>query len=267
MSAPLALKTPPGVLGEIVARTQHDVALREAKTPLDALQAGLKSDCRGFARALQAPGIGLIAEFKPRSPSRGELRPGAIPEGIAAIYKPFASAISVLCDGPYFGGSHRALGRVRGVVDCPVLCKDFIVSRYQVVEARAHGADAVLLMASLLPKESLGTLLALTHALGMDALVEVHDQQELGEAVESGAKVIGVNSRDLHTLKIDTERARGLLAQVPTSKVRVAESGLNHRPQVEALEGLADAALIGSALMSAPDPAAKIRQLGWTPCL
>ena len=154
------------------------------------------------------------------------------------------------------------MAEVRSRVQQPVLCKDFVVAPYQIVEARAWGADAVLLMCSVLPPDSLRALLSLTHALGMVALVETHDEVEIAEAVAADARIIGVNARDLRSLTIDLARGQQLLATVPADRVRIAESGLSSRVEVDAVRGIADACLIGSRLMAAPDPGAAIVALG-----
>ncbi|MCO4764487.1 MAG: indole-3-glycerol-phosphate synthase [Myxococcales bacterium] len=260
----LPLRDPPGVVGRICARKVQEVRARAQRSPVAALyqQSAAQQPPRGFAAALRGSKLGLIAEMKPRSPSRGAIRPGVTPGDIADWYGPHAAAISVLCDGEDFGGSHSLMAEVRARVSQPVLCKDFFVAPYQVIEARAWGADAVLLMCSVLQPDSLRTMLALTHALGMDALVETHDEAEIAEAVESGAAVIGVNARDLRTLDIDLARGRRLLQTVPADRVRVAESGLSGPDDVNAVRGIADACLIGSRLMAAPDPAAAIVELG-----
>ncbi len=262
----IRLKEPPGVLGAIVARTLEDLPARQSRS-LSA-RAG---EVRDFAAALSGPSESrgapaLIAEFKPRSPSRGDIRPGASVEDLAALYAPYASAMSVLTDAPYFGGGLDLIARARAHTPVPVLRKDFIVTRFQVEEAHAIGADALLLMASLLTPASLTELLDLTRSLGLEALVEVHDEAELGEALEAGALVVGVNSRDLKTLKIDLPRAHGLLSLVPSDRVVVAESGLSSRADLDALPANVHAVLIGTAFMSAPDPAAAIRAMGFCAC-
>lgn len=258
----MRLREPPGVLGEIVARTVADVADRRATISLRRLETMIQGSTRGFTEALQAPGLSLIAEFKPRSPSRGEIRPGASPERIAEAYRPHAAAVSVLVDRPYFGGGYELLARMRSAVACPVLAKGFFVTPYQVIEARARGADAILLMVNLLPPAGLARMRSLATELGLGVLVEAHDAHELAEAVDSGAPVVGVNSRDLRTLKIDLDRCHELLAAVPRDRVRVAESGLHTAADIDAVRPLADAVLIGTALMGAPEPAAAIRDLG-----
>ena len=258
-----------GVVHAIAARTRADVEQRRAAAPEPDLRARIADApaVRDFAAALRAPGLRLIAEFKPRSPSRGAIRPGATPEAVARHYQPYAAAVSVLTDGPHFGGSHALLARMREAMHAPILNKDFIQTEYQVLEARAAGADALLLMASLLDDAGLRRLLEATRALGMEALVEVHDRPELDRVLRTDAKVVGVNARDLRTLAIDPSAAAALLADVPADRVAVAESGVTTRADADALRaGRADAVLIGSALMAAPDPSDAIRALGFVRC-
>jgi len=261
------------VLGRIADRTSADVADRRARVSVGELERATDDAPRDFRAALLGPTgrseaghTSLIAEFKPRSPSRGEIRPGASPETIAAAYQPYAAAISVLCDRPFFGGGHDLLARVRRVTTRPVLCKDFILDPYQVIEAWAYGADAVLLMVSLLEPEALSTLLELSRTLGMAALVETHDAHEVAVAMDVGADIIGVNSRDLRTLEIDLSIIPDLCAAVGEGCVKVAESGLLTAADVDFVRPHVDAALIGSALMAAPDPAAQIHALGFGRC-
>ena len=256
----------PEVLGRIVTRTRRDVRERERRTPLARLEARLGRSTRDLHGSLATPGLSLIAEFKPRSPSRGELRPGADPAAVARAYRPYAAAISVLCDAPFFGGSHEALAEVRRISGRPVLCKDFVVTPYQVVEARAWGADGILLMASLLPRDELAKLRVLAAELGMAALVEVHDEAELDAALWADARIVGINSRDLRTLDVDLARIEALADRIPDGIVRVGESGVHACGDVTRLRGRVDALLIGTELMIAEDPAARIEALGWSPC-
>lgn len=278
---PVALREPPGVLARIVARKLSDLAdelanersaappaATTAPPPVRDLLAGLR------ARA----SLALIAEVKPRAPSmrpiaRAEVGAATDPQGSGvgldarvAAYSRHASAISVLCDQPFFGGSLALLAEVRKRTSLPVICKDFIVTPSQIESARAHGADAVLLIAALLPPASLARLLGVAHDLGMRALVETHTTDEVREAVDVGAQIIGVNARDLRTLQVDLCAARDLLASIPDGCVRVAESGVATRKDVDSLRGVADAVLIGTALMRAPDPAARMAAWGWPPC-
>lgn len=249
-----AVRTPPGVLGDIVARTV--ASLPEApRRPLHLPR-------RDFVAALRSPGLSLIAEVKPKSPSAGTLRADFDPDVLCAAYAPHAAAISVLVDGPSFGGSFELLSRVKRRVPCPVLAKGFFVDESQVAAAAAAGADAVLLMAALLPPDRLAELLSFADGLGLAALAEAHDETELGEILSTTAPVVGVNARDLATLEIDLRRGRRLLSTVPGHRVRVAESGLHTRADVDAVRGSADAVLIGTALVRAADPTAAIRALG-----
>ena len=185
---------------------------------------------RSLAAALKAPPFSAIAEIKRSSPSQGPIRPGADPIEIASDYRDSgASALSILTDAPHFGGHIDDLKAVRGSVELPLLRKDFLVHPIQVHEARAAGADAVLLIVAMLSIEQLKTLASEASNLGMDTLVEVHTADELEVALEIEAPIIGVNSRDLKTMEIDLSRAETLLSTIPSHVVRVAESGI-HTP-------------------------------------
>lgn len=254
-----------GVLERIVATKRRDLTARISATPLAVLQAQATDSDRSFEAALAAEGFSLIAEIKHKSPSRGVIRADFDPATIAAIYDRHAAAISVLVDEPYFGGKLAYLGLARAASRLPLLAKDFFVEPYQVWEARVHGADAILLMASVLEVEAIAELHALAHTLGMAALVEVHDGDEL-EAVlsKTEARIVGVNSRNLKTLEID-ERTIHALAPIARAagKIVVAESGVHDAAAVERLRPIADAALVGTSLMRADDIEAKLGALGW----
>lgn len=251
------------VLEEIVARTRTDLAIRRSRVGEPELRERVVSSERSFVDALRRPGLGLIAEFKRRSPSRGDIRPGASVQDVVSIYDRYASAVSVLCDEPYFGGGPEVLEEARGVTDVPLLYKGFVVSPYQVFEARSVGADAVLLMASVLDDATLVDCLAVAHELRMDGLVEAHDDEELDRALSIGARVVGVNSRDLHSLTIDRAAMVRRLERIPPGVCRVAESGVSSAAHVDELRDVADAVLIGTGLMSAVDIAARIEAWGW----
>lgn len=263
----------PSILAGIVERTRADLEERRNKVPVRELESGIEPTARDFAGSLARSSrsgahgrrsrLGLIAEFKPRSPSRGPIRPGARPEDIIPIYDRYAAAISVLCDAPHFGGGYPLLAAARELTDRPILAKDFVVDVYQIAEARRAGADAVLLMMSVLGDTDARRLLDYARALGMEPLVETHDARELERALALDARVIGVNSRDLRTLTMDTDAMVELLEQVPESRVRVAESGVERSADTARLVGLADAALVGSTLMAAPDIESKLEELGW----
>lgn len=215
-----------------------------------------------FRAALQQPSVGVIAEVKRRSPSAGAIREDLDPEERAALYAGHgAAAISVLTDGPYFGGSVEDLRTVARHSSIPVLRKDFILDEVQILEARAAGAAAVLLIVRALDAR-LQPLLRYAAGLGLDALVEVHTARELDLALEAGGSIIGVNSRDLDTFKIDLEAAWKILALVPAQCVAVAESGMARAADVQraAVAG-ADAVLIGTALSAAASPGELLRDL------
>jgi indole-3-glycerol phosphate synthase len=245
------------VLDEIVAGVREDLAVREAQTPLAELKAKAL-DARpalDALAALRAPGVGVIAEVKRRSPSKGDLAAIPDPAELAAQYAAGgARVISVLTERRRFGGSQADLDAVRAVVDVPVLCKDFVVSSYQVHEARAHGADVVLLIVAALEQNALVGLLERVESLGMTALVEVHTEAEADRALEAGASVIGVNARDLTTLQVDRSTFEKIAPGLPSGVVKVAESGVRgpHDLIGYAAAG-ADAVLVGEGLVTAGD--------------
>ena len=252
-----------GVLGEIVARKRVDVAVRLDGISIDELRSRARPTRRSLREALARPGARFIMEVKRVSPSEGTLRAGADPAMLARAYRGAADAISVLTDGPYFGGSFEDVAAVRAAFPGPILCKDFIVDPRQVPEARSHGADAVLVMLSVLDDADARAVIDEARRLAMDVLVEAHDEEEVRRAVALGAPIIGINNRDLKTLKVDlavTERLAGL---VPADRLVVAESGISSRADVERLSAHADAFLVGSALMRADHPAEAARALAF----
>lgn len=217
---------------------------------------------RDFLGALRAPGLRVIAELKRRSPTAGPIRPGAGPELAAELEAAGAAAISVLTERAHFGGGFGLLRRVRRRCALPLLCKDFVLSPLQVRLARACGADAVLLIVRALGPETLGRLLEETWSLGMRALVEVHDEGELEVALGAGARIIGINNRDLATFRVDPEVTLRLAPRVPADRVVVSESGLRGPEHLRRLAAAGVRAfLIGEALMRAPSPAEALRSL------
>jgi indole-3-glycerol phosphate synthase len=218
---------------------------------------------RPFAAALAAPGLSLIAEHKRRSPSAGVIREGARLEDVVGAYeRAGAAALSVLTEEEGFGGSLGDLAVARGASSLPILRKDFIVDEYQVLEALVGGADAILLIVAALDPEVLARLYARARELGLGVLVEVHDRAELEIAAALGARVIGINNRDLATLSVDVERTFELLDGIPADTLVVAESGFRTRAELERLAGAGvDAVLVGEALMRAPDVEAACREL------
>ena len=269
------------LLGTIVAATRRIVAVREEREPLATLRArvigradaskspvspGGALDARGgrFLAALaRRDRINVIAECKRRSPSRGVLRADYEPAAIARSYaEAGAAAVSVLTEPTFFDGALEHLTAVRAAVAVPVLRKDFIVSEYQVVEAKAAGADAVLLIVAALSPAQLRSLAGCAAEWGMDALVEVHNAEELSAALDSGAQVIGVNNRNLRTLEVDVKASEDLIAVMPRNVVAVSESGLRTPDDLARLRQLGYRAfLIGERLMAVADPGQALREL------
>ena len=255
------------LLRSIVAATERIVAVRREREPLATLErrAGAASP-RGplFESELGKAGrVNVIAECKRRSPSRGVLAADYDPVTIARHYQSGgAAAISVLTEPTFFDGSLAHLAAVRGAVDIPLLRKDFIVDEYQLFEARAAGADAILLIVAALEQEALRRLQHRAWQLGLAALVEVHDESELARAIDSGARLIGVNNRNLRTLKVDVEASYRLAPRIPAQAVGVSESGLQSRADLEKLAAAGYRAfLIGERFMTDSDPASAIQGL------
>ncbi|MDT9597387.1 bifunctional indole-3-glycerol-phosphate synthase TrpC/phosphoribosylanthranilate isomerase TrpF [Sphingosinicella rhizophila] len=254
---------PEGILGEIVTRKRSDVATRLDGTSLDGLRAMAAPTMRSLRAALARNGARFVMEVKRASPSAGALRDGADPVAIARAYRGAADAISVLTDTPYFGGSFADLRAVRAEFDGPLLAKDFMIDLRQVAEARIAGADAILVMLSVLNDAEAAAMVAEAKTLGMDALVEAHSEEEVRRAVALGAEMIGINNRDLKTLKVDLATTEKLASLVPADRLLVAESGIESRADVERLAPHADAFLVGSSLMKAEDPALAARALAF----
>jgi indole-3-glycerol phosphate synthase/phosphoribosylanthranilate isomerase len=258
---------PAGALAEIVDATRAEVAARRARESAAALERRASEAVpRGykFLAALRRPGrANVIAECKRRSPSRGELRRDYDAAALAVEYeRGGAVAISVLTEPHYFGGSLDDLAAVRRAVQAPVLRKDFIVDEYQLFEARAAGADAVLLIVAALGAGRLHALHELALDVGLAALVEVHGEGELGDALEAGARLIGVNNRDLRTLAVDVETSMRLAAMIPPDVIAVSESGVARRADVRRLAGAGYRAfLVGEHLVTDADPARAVAEL------
>ena len=252
-------------LEDLVGATRDSLERRKRERPLADLEreAGVQREAQPFAEALSRPGTSLIAEHKRRSPSAGAIREGAQCADLVQAYeRGGAAAVSVLTEEAHFGGSLADLDEARSATWLPILRKDFTVDAYQVYEARAAGADAVLLVVGSLETEQLASLANLAWDLDLDALVEIHDEEELERALEIDADIIGINNRDLEDFSVDIERTFDLIADVPAGKVVVSESGITDRHQIEELEQVGvDAVLIGEFLMRAPDPEAAVREL------
>ena len=247
------------VLDEILRHKRKEVAKRRAVLP----HPGVRAEAiRDFAAALRRSGVAIIAEFKRSSPSRGVISDRLSPAEAAAAYeRGGAAALSVLTDERYFGGSLQDLRDARAACSLPVLRKDFIIDEWQLQESAAAGADAVLLICAALG-DDLETMAAAARDLGLATLVEAHDAVEVGRAIAAGATVIGVNNRDLTTFKVDLDTTRHLRPLIPPDRIVVSESGVSTAEDMRALAALGvHAALVGEALMTAPDPAAKTREL------
>jgi indole-3-glycerol phosphate synthase len=272
----------PSVLARILQSTRAELERRKQEVPGEQLREqigeverhaaagqsprdGASHDgaSRGFRAALTRPGIAVIAEFKRRSPSAGTLRDGAdLATLVTAYERGGASALSVLTEQPNFGGELADLTTARGLVGLPVLRKDFIVDEYQLLEARAAGADAVLLIVAALDDEALASLHSAAGELALDVLVEVHDREEVARALDVGAQLVGVNNRDLRDFSVDVGRTSRLREAIPNGIAVVSESGIASAEQLHVLEGEGvDAVLVGETLMRAENPEQALREL------
>jgi indole-3-glycerol phosphate synthase len=258
------------VLERILASTRVELRARREALPLEQLRERAAQAPRGnfererrFRGALSGPGIGVIAEFKRRSPSAGAIREAPdLRELVGAYERGGASAISVLTEGPHFAGSLEDLRAARAACDLPLLRKDFIVDPYQLYEALLAGADAVLLIVAALEQTELVALHTQARALDLDVLVEVHDRGELHRALELEGDLIGINNRDLRDFSVDVRRTFDLLAEIPEGVTVISESGICEPEQLRELQGRGvGAVLVGEALMRAPDPQVALQEL------
>ena len=249
-----------GVLGQILRAKREQVAARFAGVALDALRAKASPTRRSLSAAIARSGARFILEVKKASPSAGLIRAAADAATVARGYAGVADALSVLTDVDFFGGSIDDLATARREFDGPILAKDFFIDRRQVVEARIAGADAVLVMLSALDDERARTLMAEAKRLGMDSLVEVHDESEMRRALALGAQLIGINNRDLRDLSIDLSTTEHL-ARLAPGRLLVSESGIAGRADVERLAPHVDGFLVGTSLMRSADPAVAARSL------
>lgn len=253
------------VLDSIVDGVREDLAVREAMVDLAEIKrrSAAAPPPRDVMTALRAPGIGVIAEVKRRSPSKGELATIPDPAELSVAYaEGGARVISVLTEERRFGGSLADLAAVRARVDIPILRKDFVVTPYQVHEARAYGADLVLLIVAALEQNVLASLLDRVESLGMTALVEVHTEAEADRALQAGAKIIGVNARDLKTLSVDRDCFARIAPGLPSDVIRIAESGVRGTADLLAYAGAgADAVLVGEGLVTSGDPRSAVADL------
>jgi indole-3-glycerol phosphate synthase len=255
------VKAVPGILAQIVE--QKKLELRTRVRDLEGRAESSVAGRRDFARALTASKPAIIAEIKQASPSRGMLSSKYDPAWIARAYEAGGAAtLSVLTDAKYFQGSLAHLESARAAASLPVLRKDFTIDAYHVQEAAAHGADAILLIAAILTERELRDFRELAERYRMAALVEVHDEEELKASIASGARVIGVNNRNLHTFEVDLQVSLRLAEKIPDGVVKIAESGIHSRADIERLRAAGfQAFLVGEHLMKSTDPAAALRAL------
>jgi indole-3-glycerol phosphate synthase len=255
------------ILDRIVSQNLEALEHKKRRLPMAELQrlASEQPPALDLASALRGDGIKLIVEVKKASPSRGVIRPDFDPVEIARIYAGNgAAAISVLTETLHFQGSLDHLKDIRKALPdkLPLLRKDFIVDPYQIYESRAYGADSLLLIVAILETEKLRELLGISHELNMSCLVEVHNEAEVEIALKSQARIIGINNRDLNTFNVDLATTERLRPLIPPDRIVVSESGIKERTDIEKLSRLGiDAVLIGESLMSAPDIAARMREL------
>ncbi len=259
----------PSILAEIVARKRQEVSRRQARMPRHELeqQSHARSPARGFVEAINNKVISgrnaVIAEIKKASPSAGLIRPDFDPAGIAMQYQQGGAAcLSVLTDQHYFQGEDSYLQQARAACELPVLRKDFTVDHYQVVETSALGADAMLLIVAALSDVQLAEFASHANELGLDVLVEVHDEAELERALQLEQRLVGINNRDLHQFETDLATSEKLIKLMPEDRLVVAESGIHSRSDIDRLNNCGiNAFLIGEALMRQPDPGAALTAL------
>jgi indole-3-glycerol phosphate synthase len=254
-----------GALDDIIAGVREDLALRQASVTLDRLKERVQhiDPALDPMPVFKGPGVSVIAEVKRSSPSKGALAEITDPAALAGEYEAGgAAAISVLTEGRRFGGSLDDLVRVRLAVDIPVLRKDFIVTAYQLFEARAAGADLALLIVAALSDVELVCLIERAESIGLTPLVEVHTSEEISRAVSAGARVIGVNARNLQTLQVDPTTFARLAPQIPAGIIRIAESGVRGpRDVIDLARAGADVVLVGEALVTGRDPRSGVADL------
>ena len=260
----MMVRTTSGILTAIVQQKKEEVSeLRLQAAKLEVEAHSRKQPPRKFAEALKRNRPAIIAEIKKASPSKGLLQPDFHPAFLAHSYEEGGAAcLSVLTDHHYFQGSLHDLEAARAAANLPVLRKDFTIDRLQIFEAAAHGADAVLLIAAILEVEELTAFRELASRLGLAALVEVHDSEELAKAIDSGAEIIGVNNRNLETFEVSLDTSLRLSFQMSANVIRVSESGIATRADIELLGGAGfHAFLVGESLMKSRDPVASLKSL------
>ena len=254
------------ILNEIIANKKEELSETKRQVPFLDIKskASHAEPTRGFGKSLTGPGdIRLIAEVKKASPSKGVIRDEFDPVTIAKIYEESgASSLSVLTESRFFQGNLAYLGLIRKAVKLPLLRKDFIIDEYQIHEARAAGADAILLIAACLEKQQIEDYLAIAHQLGLDVLVESHTYKELDKSLHAGATLVGINNRDLTTFTVSLQTTLDLLKDIPDDRIVVSESGIRTRDDVAKLhQAGVDAVLVGESLMREKDIGKKVKEL------
>lgn len=253
------------ILDAIINHKKEEVSNRKKRAPLEEIKRGLTCSARSLKEGLKQNRTGFILELKRASPSRGTIRQDFTPAALAKIYEPYADGISVLADEKYFGGRLEYIQDVAETVNTPVMLKDFVVDPYQIYEARKYGANGILLMLSVLSNRDFSICMEATRLLGMDALVEVHDREELDRALDLGAEIIGINNRNLKDLSVDLKTTEELAPLVPKDKILIAESGIRDHRDIVRLRKLVSGFLVGSSLMSRLDLDRACRELIYGP--
>ncbi|KDR95856.1 indole-3-glycerol phosphate synthase [Peptoclostridium litorale DSM 5388] len=253
------------ILQKIVDRKKQRVQEEKSKKPLEELLLKIESmgPCRDFKMAIERGGISLIAEVKKASPSRGVMKEDFDPEQIAREYeKAGVDAVSVITEEDFFLGKPKYLKTVRDIVSVPVLRKDFIIDPYQIYQSRAMGADAILLIASILTKDQLAEFYEIAKGIGIHCLVETHTIEEVEKAISAGAQIIGINNRDLSTFKTDISKTAELIKHIPKDKIVVSESGIMSGEDSKSVHDMgADAVLVGQSIMESGSIADKVKEL------
>lgn len=252
------------ILDKIIENKKLEVIKAKENFPLSKFRKKIKKSDRSFRAAIMKKSeenVNIIAELKKAAPSKGILRQKYDVASIAKIYNKYADALSVVTDEKFFKGKLKDMDKARKATKLPILRKDFIIDEYQIYESRYYGADAILLIASILSKNKINNFIKLAEKLGMDCIVEVSNKRELMSVLQTNANIIGINNRNLRTFKVDIDATFRLANLVPINKMIVSESGINSREDIEKIKDSVDAALIGTALMKAKNMEAKLKEL------
>ena len=250
----------PDILQKIIENKRQELKILKATTPLSSFKSKIRPSTRNFRQAISKNGLNLIAEIKKASPSAG-LIADIEPIKLAMLYNNYADAISVITEEKFFKGSIRYLKQVDKLTRVPLLRKDFIIDKYQIYESRHYGADAILLIASLLDKAQIDNFIAIAGMLGMDCIVEVHDKAELDKVLKTKAGIIGINNRNLKTFKVDLSTTLDLLGLIPKTKIVVSESGFNNSRDMNTVKNKVNAVLIGTSIIKSQNAEDKLKEL------